>query len=183
MITVRVAAKTLDGDFRNLSISENGDAVECDCAGFDGDICSHIDAVLVANERAMVPEEDWEKADRAVALTLGKIKIPSHWQGAWRKNLRWRGLASKGSTRRVRDASKPMVCFTGTLDRPRADLIREAHESGWETIDSPSPHIDVLVAANPSGNSAKLAAARKHGIPIITCDEWATLMSDGALPD
>lgn len=181
-VVIRVSAKTAADEYRMVTVADDGSAYRCDCAGFGGLICSHIDAVLVAQERAMVHPEDWVAADRAVTLVGETIVVPDGWKGAWRKNLRWRGLSSRGSVRRKRDSGKPVVCFTGTLDRPRSALLAEAVEMGWETIDSASPNIDVLVAADPLGSSGKLKAARKNGTPIVTREEWSILMTDGVLP-
>jgi hypothetical protein len=181
-ISIRVLAKTVASEHRTVIVTRDGGAVSCDCDGFGGVICSHVDAVLIAEERAMVHPEDRELADVATALVRGRIVVPDTWRAAWRKNLRWRGLSSRGSVRRVRDGSKPLVCFTGTLDRPRAELIAQAQAAGWETIDSPSPFTDVLVAADPLGASRKLKAARTNRTPIVTCEEWSELMHDGELP-
>jgi hypothetical protein len=182
-ITIRVRAKTDPEQFRVIAVSDDGSSIVCDCDGFSDGICSHIDAVLVAHERAMVHPDDLQFIDSAAAIVGTRIVIPRDWKGSWRKNLRWRGLSGRGNvTRRVRDHSKPLVCFTGTLDRPRAELIAEAEHGGWETVNSPSPFTDVLVAADPLGNSSKLKAARKHGTPIVTREEWSILMTDGVLP-
>jgi hypothetical protein len=181
-VTIRVSAKTAADEYRIITVADDGSTFGCDCGGFSGLICSHIDAVLVAQERAMVHPDDWLAADSAVVLIGASIVLPDDWKGAWRKNLRWRGLSSRGSVRRRRDSSKPVVCFTGTLDRPRSALLAEAVERGWETIDSASPNIDVLVAADPLGNSGKLKAARRNGTPIVTREEWSILMTDGVLP-
>jgi len=181
-ITIRVAAKTAVGEYRAITVADDGSDFDCDCNGFGMRFCAHIDAVLVAQERAMVHLDDWSSADRAVELVGSRIVIPEEWKGAWRKNLRWRGLSSRGaSSRRIRDNSKPLVCFTGTLDRSRSALITEAKSMGWETINSPSPYTDVLVAADPLGTSAKLKAARQNGTAIVTCEEWSILMADGVL--
>lgn len=176
-ISIRVLAKTEDQQ-RVITVADNGSSFACNCDGFNGLICSHIDAVLIAQERAMVHPDDWPLADQAVNLVSRHIVVPDDWKGSWRKNLVWRGLSNS----RVRDGSKPLVCFTGTLDRPRPLLKKEAESLGWETIDSPSPFTDVLVAADPLGTSGKLNAARKNGTPIITSEEWSILLTDGVLP-
>jgi hypothetical protein len=182
-ITVRVRAKTDPTQYRLLEVSEDGSVIHCNCDGFDGTICSHIDAVLVARERAMVHQEDWSAASAAAALVGSCIVAPENWQASWRRNLRWRGLSTRGPVhRRVRDGSKPVVCFTGNPGRGRSELIAEAIASGWEFVDSPSPFTDVLVAANPTGGSRKLKTARKNGTPIVTLEEWSILMNDGVLP-
>jgi len=181
-ISIRVIAKTAAAQPRTIVVSDDGGSVSCDCAGFGGDFCSHIDAVLVAQERAMVVADDIDLARRAIEVIAGRLCPPESWMGAWRKNLRWRGLTGEGRSRRVRDQAKPLVCFTGTLDQPRSKLIEEARTYGWETIDVPSPFIDVLVAADPQGSSGKLKTARKNGTPIITREEWSVLMTDGVFP-
>ncbi len=131
----------------------------------------------------MVHPDDWSLANRATILVDGNIAVPDNWKGAWRKNLRWRGLSGRSVTRRAnRDGSKPLVCFTGTLDLPRPQLVDEAKRMGWETINSPSPYTDVLVAADPLGTSAKLKAARKNGTPIVSREEWSIVLTDGVLP-
>lgn len=181
-ITIRVAAKTAAGEYRTIAISDDGSKIECDCKGFGVNFCAHIDAVLVAQERAMVHKDDLAQADQAMALIAADIVAPDGWKDAWRKNLRWRGLSGRIATRRVRDASKPLVCFTGNPGRPRAELKAEAELAGWETIDSPSPYTDVLVVADPLATTGKLKAARKNGTPIVTLEEWSLLMTDGAYP-
>lgn len=181
-LVIRVSAKTRVAEYRTITVAEDGSFVECDCNGFGGLICSHIDAVLVAQERAMVHSDDLVLADRACALVGARIVVPDDWRGAWRKNLRWRGLSSRGAKRRVRDDSKPRVCFTGAMDRPRAELTSEAELNGWEVMGSPSPYTDVLVAADPLGTSGKLKKARQHGTPIVSPEEWSLLMTDGVLP-
>lgn len=180
---IRVQSKSAAEEYRLISVSPDGARVLCDCDGFDGTICSHIDAALIAQERAMVHPDDRTTAEKAINAIAGRLTIPTDWKGSWRKNLRWRGLSSRGPiNRKIRDESKPLVCFTGKLHRERADLITEAEASGWETIDSPSPYTSVLVAADPSGTSSKLVKARKNGTPIITGEEWAMLIEDGVVP-
>ena len=178
---VRVRAKTAVDEYRLISISPDGLKVVCDCGGFEDGICSHIDAVLIAQERAMLHPEDWKAAERAIKAISGRLIAPAHWKGAWRKNLRWRGLSKRGPIIR-RDKTKPLVCFTGKLHKERTNLIQEAKANGWEAIDSPSPYTSVLVAANPYGKSSKLVKARKNGTPIMTGEEWVMLMEDGVVP-
>lgn len=177
-------AKSDPSDHRTIQVAQDGSAVSCDCAGFDGSICSHIDAVLIAAERAMVFEADRAAADRACAIVSGRITVPSTWKGSWRRETRWRGLIGLRQRRRPdRDSTKPLVCFTGALEHPRAELIKAAKEAGWETINTPSPYTDVLVAADPCGNSAKLRAARANNTPIVSPDQWREIMLDGVLPE
>ena len=151
-------------------------------------MCSHIDATLVAGERGMVHIDDKTLADALAEYMISIPALPATWKANWRKNLLWRGLSRIGPRPgtyhppKDRSTGRPVVCFTGKLDRPRAVILAEAEDNGWETIDTPSKITDVLVAANPMGSSAKLAAARTNGTPIVTPEEWAALMADGEIP-
>lgn len=64
-INIRVRAKTDNDSWRIITVEESGSPVSCDCGGFDGIICSHIDAVLICEERAMVHTDDLTLADQA----------------------------------------------------------------------------------------------------------------------
>jgi hypothetical protein len=181
MIIIRVRAKTYGDGHRELRVSNDGLTVDCNCGGFLSGFCSHIDAVLLAGEREMVFEDDNAFADQATALVSGKLEAPDDWKASWRGNMRWRGLSRSGARRqRVRQSGKPLVCFTGGKDR--AGWTSEAQARGWDTIDTPSRFIDVLVAGDPTANSRKLSAARQNGTAIVTYDEWCVLMTDGVLP-
>ena len=179
---IRVRAKTRGGEHRRLSVSDDGSKVECDCGGFQsGLFCSHIDAVLLAGEREMVLEDDHGIASQAMALVQGRVVAPDNWKASWRGNMLWRGLSRSGGRRqRQRENGKPLVCFTG--GKNRADWLSKARTSGWETIDSPSPFTDVLVAADPTSDSRKLRSARQNATPIVTYEEWGDLMTDGVFP-
>jgi hypothetical protein len=179
---IRVRAKTREDGHRQLNVSEDGLTVVCDCGGFaSGLFCSHIDAVLLAGEREMVLEEDHGLADQAMVLTQERIVVPENWKASWRENMPWRGLSRSGARRqRACESGKPLVCFTG--GKNRAGWTSDAQASGWDTIDSPSRFIDVLVAADPTAKSRKLVAARLNGTAIVTYEEWAVLITDGVLP-
>lgn len=180
---IEVRSKSDPEEYRTISISSDGSKVSCDCDGFNGTICSHIDAVLIAQETAMINPEHRNTAAKAIKAISGRLTLPEDWKASWRKNMRWRGLSSRGPIfRRNRDENKPIVCFTGTLHRQRAELIEEAMRLGWETIDSPSPNTALLVAADPTGTSKKIKAARANGTPIITGEEWVSLLEDGVIP-
>ena len=181
MMIIRVRAKTYGEGHRELRVSDDGLTIVCDCGGFLSGFCSHIDAVLLAGEREMVLEDDHAVADQAMALVSGRLAAPDDWKASWRGNMRWRGLSRSGALRqRVRHSGKPLVCFTGGKDR--AGWTSEAQASGWDTIDNPSRFVDVLVAADATGGSRKLAAARQNGTAIVSYEEWRVLMTDGVLP-
>ena len=182
-LVIRVHSQTEIDLFYSITVSDDGSKILCECGSQSG-MCSHIDAVLIANERAMVHLADHAIADAARELTLGKIRVPANWRGAWRRKLIWRGLSGASKRQRnPRESGKPLVCFTGKLPpKERADWISDAVANGWDTTDSPSRFTDVLVAADPTGNSAKLKAARQHRTPIVTTEEWSAVMVDGVLP-
>lgn len=183
-ITIRVRAKTGSETYRLLTLSPDCSAVECDCGGFDGTICSHIDACLIAGERYMVHFEDHAQADAVMNLVAPWIRIPDHWAGSWRRNLSWRGLSAPRPRRGApRDDSRPRVTFTGSFPgKSRSAMTLEAESHGWLVLGAPSPHLDVLVTQDPTSDSRKLVAARKNGTPIVNSDEWAEVMVLGVLP-
>ncbi|MEZ5688710.1 MAG: BRCT domain-containing protein [Caenibius sp.] len=173
--SIRVRAKSNPEEWRTITVSDDGTNVECDCAGFDGAICSHIDAVLIAGERAMVWPGDEAMADRAAPLVCKWFQLPDYWRGSWRREFDWRGISREQRRKRVykRKSNKPLVCFTGKFtDYDRDEMKADARTHGWDVVDSPSAHLDVLVAADPMGPSAKLKKARANAIPIITVEEW-----------
>lgn len=180
--TIRVKAKT-SPDWRVISVADDGHQVTCDCAGFRAGFCSHIDAVLVANERGMVHPDDHEAADHAHAKAGGLIEVPANWQGAWRRELWWRGIKRRPSISNPRDSGRPLVCFTGALPgKSRREWIAEAKAAGWDTTDEPSRFTDVLVTADPQKLSAKLKLARVYNTPVVSPEDWSIVMLDGALP-
>lgn len=183
---VRVLAKTQGGAYRTISISEDGGSVVCDCQGYVGGFCAHIDAVLVAGERAMVPDEDHQTADLAMTLVAKTITTPANWKAAWRNDRAWRGLSRSGTRRAAarRADGKSIVCFTGgkLAGRNRAAFRAEAEANGWATINSASRSTDVLVADDVHGSSGKLKAARAYGTLIVSYDDWQELMTDGVIP-
>ena len=187
MLIIRVETSSAPGSYVHVTVSPDGEQIACSCDGvaiYRQKLCRHIDAVLIANERIMVHPEDVSIADAAYKASAGKIAVPSGWKASWRRDLRWRGLAViQRRPRNPRDGGKPLVCFTGTLDgKSRKEWLAEAVANGWETTEAPSRFTDVLVAADPTGKSAKLKAARENNTPIVSADEWAALMIDGVLP-
>lgn len=182
-LIVRVRAKTAN-EFRLISVEDDGSKVICNCDGFKDGICSHIDAVLIANERGMVPLEDWPIADAAYKITAGKITVPLTWKGTWRREFRWRGVSRVRAGHNPRNSGNMLVCFTGAYPgKSRRELIAEANANGWDTTNQPSPFTDVLVCADPTGNSAKLKEARKNNTAILSCEEWPDLLAHGVFPN
>lgn len=186
IISFRVASKSEPGSFHVVSVRWPGPVAICQCGGFNGSICSHIDATLIAGERFMVPEEDRARADNAMKVMAGQIAVPETWKASWRWNYEWRGLPTRKIGRERRAAvglsGKPIVCFTGSMPRARKELLlQEAEAAGWETVDRPHPSITVLVAADPNGGSNKLQFARECAIPILNFEDWNSITVEGEI--
>lgn len=183
MITIRVKSKTQPDCWRTITVDPGG-TVQCDCGAPTAPMCSHIDAVLVHNERGMVHPDDFAQADAAWKIMQGRIAVPDSWRGNWQRNLRWRQIVRPRAGVNPRTSGRPLVCFTGTgAGKDRKAWQDEALASGWDVTDEPSPFTDVLVAKDASGTSAKLKKARQHNTAIIGYDEWPDVMTFGVLPD
>lgn len=146
--------------------------VVCSCAGVNW--CSHIDATLVAGERAMVPPEEWAEANRAQISAKGRIGPPKDWQATWRTNRRWRGLPPARITMldRSRAEGRPMMSLEGR-GSARALIQRISEEAGWMIADNPVKGCLFHVAPASDSGSRAAEAARASGVPIATYEEWA----------
>jgi hypothetical protein len=89
--TIRVAAKTSSA-WRVIKIPKGQGTIVCSCYGFDGNICSHIDAVLLCGEQHMVHPEDRALLPSAIASARGRISVPVTWRASWKRERAWRGL-------------------------------------------------------------------------------------------
>ena len=69
------------------------------------------------------------------------------------------------------DSSKPAICFTGTGPRPRKDLQSLAISHGYQCTENAN-QCNILVAADPNGDSSKLKKARVKGIKVISYEEF-----------
>lgn len=175
---IRVSAKT-EPAWRTLMVPSRAGSITCDCGGFDGHICSHIDAVLLCGESFMVHPEDRHLVQAAVEVARGRIDVPETWRGSWKRDHAWRGLDPAPRSPIQRSGNRPLVCFTGTLPMSRAKMIAQAKAHGWDVVDSPSRFTDVLVTGSPNSRSAKMQAARDHGTPIISAQAWEGVMETG----
>lgn len=179
-IQIRVAAKTSFA-WRTLTISPGRGKIACDCDGFDGRICSHIDAVLLCGETHMVHADDRDLVPEARLMATGRITVPDTWRAAWKRERVWRGLEPAERPPVQRKSEKPLVCFTGTLPKSRAHMIAEAKAHGWDVVNSPSRFTDVLVTASPNSTSAKTMAAKQFGTRIVSPSQWENVMLTGEL--
>ncbi|MDH6235137.1 hypothetical protein M2281_005759 [Mesorhizobium soli] len=164
-------------------ISAGSKSCSCQCDGYFEGWCSHIDATIVCGERAMVHPDDLDLAARASARLRGKLKAPDDWKASWRRNMRWRGLATrKFVPSTVGLSGRPVVCFTGAMDRPRKEFLAEAEKSGWEPVNRVHSKITVMVSSDPHSATAKMDFARWRGIPILSPEEWEEARDFGVLP-
>lgn len=70
-------------------------------------------------------------------------------------------------------------CVTGTLSRPRPEVIRRIEEAGGKVTGSVSKKTSYLVAGADVG-ATKLEAARKHGVKVIAEADLDRLLAGGA---
>jgi len=149
----------------------------CSCQGENW--CSHIDATLVAGERAMVPAIEHAEANRAQIAARGRLRPPQDWKGHWRSNRRWRGLPPVRSTAlaKCRSSGSPMMSLEGR-GAGRQEILDLSHSSGWMV--TPHPTRGCLFHIVPHGTTTSRAAckARKDGIPILSYEEWRVLAGD-----
>ncbi len=172
---IRVHAKTEGGEYRQLTIPDDGTAVHCDCRGFHNGFCALIDAVLVAGEQGMPFDEDHAIADAAMHLIAKVIVTPQNWKASWRGDRAWRGLTRTGTrSGRIRASGKPIVYFTGgkNAGQTRAMWTENAQANGSEPINSASRSTEVFVADDACGVSNELRAVRQSGTMIVNYTEW-----------
>ncbi|WAB82914.1 exonuclease domain-containing protein [Microcella daejeonensis] len=70
-----------------------------------------------------------------------------------------------------------LIVFTGEADRPRSHLEALAEKKGLKVWPSVTKKVRIVVAADPTSISGKAAKARHYGIPILSLDEFETLMA------
>ncbi len=70
------------------------------------------------------------------------------------------------------DTTLPTICFTGKMPEKRSFYEKLARERNLRPVDSVNSSLSILVAADISGNSSKLVSARKHGVKILSLEEF-----------
>lgn len=70
------------------------------------------------------------------------------------------------------DTDLPTICFTGKMPEKRSFYEKLARERNLRPVDSVTASLSILVAADISGNSSKLVSARKHGVKILSLEEF-----------
>ena len=81
------------------------------------------------------------------------------------------------------DAGLPTICFTGKMPEKRSFYEKLAREHDLRPVDSVNSSLSILVAADISGSSSKLNAARKHGVKILSLDEFLNQYSQNSAPE
>lgn len=72
------------------------------------------------------------------------------------------------------------VVFTGETQLPRETLIARATAAGLAVMSSASSKTSLVVCPDPSYRTRKLEAARSHGTPVVSEDEFLRLLADVA---
>lgn len=163
-------------------ISVTGGRVLCSCQGVDW--CSHIDATLVAGERAMVPEEDRREADAAMRIMKGRLGPPEGWQASWRDDKVWRGLSpARGDEgAKMRLDGRPTVLFLGSGPAGnRAEYMEHAMSLGWRVVEQPTPLTTMVVSSDKGLSTRRGDLAQLMSLPIIDhlgWDEWCYDMTN-----
>jgi DNA ligase (NAD+) len=72
------------------------------------------------------------------------------------------------------------VCFTGTMEQPRALLQKMVEENGGEVKKSVGKGTTYLVISDPNSNSSKAQAARKLGTILISEKQFLDMIKSGS---
>jgi len=89
------------------------------------------------------------------------------------------GLAPR-KRRRLPLAGKTF-CITGTLSRPRKELVARIEQAGGRVLSAVTQGLDYLVIADPASTSTKAVKARRYGTKLL--DEAGAHGLLGAAPD
>ena len=69
-------------------------------------------------------------------------------------------------------AKRGKICFTGKMPEKRSYYEKLAAGAGFEPVDAVTKDLALLVAADPTASGGKLAAAHKHGVKVVSLDEF-----------
>jgi len=64
-----------------------------------------------------------------------------------------------------------VICLTGRGPKTRAEYEAAIARKGWRSVSAVSRSVTFLVASDPNSSTAKVTAAKKFGIPIISYEE------------
>ncbi len=158
--------KVVDAGFDTLDRIENASVEELSTA--EGIAGTTAEAIL-RGIRAVRPEMDRLLATGAIEL----LQRTDAEEGAYP------GSGDAGGS------AKPLAgmtfCFTGSLERmKRADAERLVRQAGGEARSNVSRDLSRLVTNDPESGSSKARRARELGVPIISEDEFLTMLEDGS---
>jgi hypothetical protein len=165
-----------DDNWHVILVPKEGHII-CSCAGVNW--CSHIDATLVAGERAMVPQEEHGEANRAQIAAKNRIHIPTDWQANWRKNRKWRGLPSlrKNIVEISRQNGRPVLSIEGR-GKERKNIEKLSIDSGWVVLSVPVKGCLFHIVPNDTHESNRIEKANQAQIPVATYKQWEMLASE-----
>ena len=96
-------------------------------------------------------------------------------QPALGRLLEWLTVTDMAAPAKSSPVSGKTVVFTGTLEKmTREEAKASAERLGAKVSGSVSAKTDYVVAGPKAGS--KLAEAKKHGVAVLTEDEWAKLI-------
>lgn len=111
---------------------------------------------------------------------FGKIKAESFVVGLKQNKQRLHNILDAGVKIKAK-AQGPFTgksfCFTGSMNTPRAQLIRLVEDNGGQVKDSVVKGLTYLVISDPSSTSSKAVAARKNGITLISEDQFKLMIN------
>ena len=76
----------------------------------------------------------------------------------------------------VRKLEGNKFCFTGKMERRRADIRQELYDLGGQSCYSWEAGVTILVKRDEDWHSTKVDKAIKKGIPVITEEEYNELI-------
>lgn len=76
------------------------------------------------------------------------------------------------TTKNRLSGSGPTICFTGKMPEKRSYYENLARKHGYETADSVTRELSLLVAADINETGGKLDKAKTYGVKIVKLDDW-----------
>ena len=78
--------------------------------------------------------------------------------------------------------SRPTVCFTGKMPEKRSYYENLAKKHGFESADSVTSALSLLVTAEADSTSSKAVKAAKLGVRVMTLSEWLKSLENRPAP-
>jgi len=77
------------------------------------------------------------------------------------------------------EGSRPTVCFTGKMPEKRSYYENMARLNGYESADSVTSTLSLLVTAEADASSSKAVKAAKLGVKTMTLSDWLKSLKNG----